>query len=624
MTGANEKLRFYAPVALLIAGAIGIGVRLVLLHLNMVMAHSKQPNYGFTKNTLGARGTIYCSIYGTKDTSVLAQTKTVWDYHLDAQAATRDPTNPKKPISPKLRREKMQTLSDVLQIPLVQVMDAYAKRLSSTSTNLAKYVYLATSDDDGIHAVLSDPKRRFNELAIDEKQVRVYPQGRRLSQVLGFVNRDSASGVGSAGIEQVYERLLKGMPGTVRGTRIATGGEARVRREIDVDARPGNDVYLTVDPNIQYEVEQALRAGVASNKAERAWSIVLSVKTGAVLAMACLPDYDPSEYNKSSAAERFNGAISENYEPGSVMKTITACAVLNEGVVGPDTMMNTAQNDPNYYRLPGDVGHKWEERMSVRDALVHSSNIVFGKLGVDLGPKRLWTYMTEFGLGRRTGIELPGEETGLLPNWKSWDKVKWSRAPIGQGVAVTAIQLASAYAAIGNDGELLRPFIVKKVVAPDGSVLSEHPEKEVLGHPIKAATARKVREMMLGVAKKGGTARRAAVQGYSVAGKTGTAQMKEGRGYSKTAYNASFIGIVPASRPEIVILVTYQKPAYCRSRSGSEELGVPIFNHQGGICAAPTFSRIASKVLRYMAVEPDIPEEIDPELYEDIQEEGAP
>ena len=404
MTGANEKLRFYAPVALLIAGAIGIGVRLVLLHLNMVMAHSKQPNYGFTRNTLGARGTIYCSIYGTKDTSVLAQTKTVWDYHLDAQAATRDPTNPKKPISPELRREKMQTLSDVLQIPLVQVMDAYAKRISSTSTNLAKYVYLATSDDDGIHAVLSDPKRRFNELAIDEKQVRVYPQGRRLSHVLGFVNRDSASGVGSAGIEQVYERLLKGMPGTVRGTRIATGGEARVRREIDVDARPGNDVYLTVDPNIQYEVEQALRAGVASNKAERAWSIVLSVKTGAVLAMACLPDYDPSEYNKSSAAERFNGAISENYEPGSVMKTITACAVLNEGVVGPDTMMNTAQNDPNYYRLPGDLGHKWEERMSVREALVHSSNIVFGKLGVDLGPKRLWTYMTEFGLGRRTGI----------------------------------------------------------------------------------------------------------------------------------------------------------------------------------------------------------------------------
>jgi len=409
-------------------------------------------------------------------------------------------------------------------------------------------------------------------------------------------------------------------PGTVRGTRIATGGEARVRREIDVDARPGNDVYLTIDPNIQYEVEQALAAGVASNKAERAWAIVLSVKTGAVLALANLPDFDPAKYYASPGAY-FNGAISENYEPGSVMKTITACAVLNEKIAGPDTMISTARNDPNYYRLPGDGSHKWEDRMSVRESLVHSSNIVFGKLGVNLGPKRLWTYMTAFGLGRKTGIELPGEETGIIPNWNSWDKVKWSRAPIGQGVAVTAIQLASAYAAIGNDGELLRPYLVQKVVSPDNAVLYEHAGKEVLGHPITPDTARKVREMMLGVAKKGGTARRAAVKGYSVAGKTGTAQMKEGRGYSQTAYNASFIGIVPASRPEIVILVTYQKPAYCRSFKLAQETGLPLYNHQGGVCAAPTFSRIATAVLRYMAVAPDIPEEIDPDLYEDFPEE---
>ncbi len=617
MIGANEKFRFYAPVVLLVAGALGIGVRLVLLHLSLVTAHSKKPNYGFTRDTQGCRGAIYCM----DGKEVLAQTKTVWDYHVDAQAATRDPLNPKKPISPEARREKMKTIADVLQIPLLQVMDAYAKRNPRNTASLAKYVYLATSDDDGIHAVLSDPKRHFKELSITERQVRVYPHGRRMSHVVGFVSKDPTNRVGGAGIELGYERWLKGTPGTVKGTRIATGGEARVRREIDVDARPGNDVYLTIDPNIQFEVERALAAGVASNKAERAWSIVLSVKTGAVLAMANLPNYDPAEYNKFPDSSRFNGAISENYEPGSVMKTITACAVLNEGIAGPDTMMNTAQNDPNYYRLPGDVGHKWEEKMSVRDALVHSSNIVFGKLGVNLGPKTLWTYMTSFGLGRKTGIELPGEETGILPNWPSWDKVKWSRAPIGQGVAVTALQMASAYAAIGNDGELLRPFLVRKVVDPDGVVLYEHEQKEVLGHPIKATTARKVREMMLGVAKKGGTARRAAVQGYSVAGKTGTAQMKEGRGYSKTAYNASFIGIVPASRPEIVILVTYQKPAYCRSRSSSEELGVPIFNHQGGVCAAPTFSRIASAVLRYMAVAPDIPEEIDPDLYEDLPEE---
>ena len=617
MSGANEKFRFYLPAVLLVAGALGIGVRLVLLHLSLVTAHTKQPDYGFTRNTQGCRGAIYCM--GGRE--VLAQTKTVWDYHVDAQAATRDPVNPKKPINPETRREKMQTVAEVLQIPLLQVMDAYAKRNPKNTSTLAKYVYLATSDDDGIHAVLSDPKRRFNELSITERQVRVYPQGHRSSHVVGFVSKDPTNRVGGAGIELRYEKWLRGTPGTVRGTRIATGGEARVRREIDVDARPGNNVYLTIDPNIQYEVEQALAVGVASNKAERAWALVLSVKTGAVLALANLPDYDPAQYNKSPDSARFNGAISENYEPGSVMKTITACAVLNERIAEPDTMINTARNDPNYYRLPGDGSHKWEERMSVREALVHSSNIVYGKLGVNLGPKRLWTYMTNFGLGRRTGIELPGEETGILPNWKTWDKVKWSRAPIGQGVAVTAIQLANAYAAIGNDGELLRPFLVEKVEASDGTVLYEHREKEVIGHPIRPETARKVREMMLGVAKKGGTARRAAVKGYSVAGKTGTAQMKEGRGYSQTAYNASFIGIVPASRPEIVILVTYQKPAYCRSFKLSQETGLPLYNHQGGVCAAPTFSRIASNVLRYMAVEPDIPEEIDPDLYADVPED---
>lgn len=618
MAGTNEKIRFWLPAVVLLLAAIGVGTRLVMLHLSLVTARTKQPDYGFTRNSQGCRGAIYCM----DGNEVLAQTKTVWDYHIDAQAATLDPANPKKPISAKARREKMQTISDVLQIPLLKVMDAYAARDPKNPSKMARYVKLATSDDDGVHEVLSNPKLRLNELSITERQVRVYPQGRRLSHIVGFVSRDPTNRVGVAGIELRYEGLLKGTPGTVRGTRLATGGEARGRREIDVDARSGNDVYLTIDPNIQYEVERALAAGVASNKAERAWAIVLSVKTGAVLAMANLPDYDPNEYNKSADSARFNGAISENYEPGSVMKTITACAVLNERLVGPDTMISTARNDPNYFRLPGDGSHKWEDRMSVRDALVHSSNIVYGKLGFDLGPKRLWSYMRAFGLGQRTGIELPGEETGIIPNWNTWDKVKWSRAPIGQGVAVTAIQLASAYAAIGNDGELLRPYLVQKVVDPDGTVLYENKGHEVLGNPIRPETARKVREMMLGVAKKGGTARRAAVMGYSVAGKTGTAQMREGRGYSQTAYNASFIGIVPASRPEIVILVTYQKPAYCRSFKLSQETGLPLYNHQGGVCAAPTFSRIASNVLRYLAVEPDIPEEIDPDLYEDVQEEG--
>lgn len=605
MSARHDTFRFFLPVIFGCAAAAGIGVRLVYLHLDLVSTKPRQPKYDFTRNIQGRRGTIYGA-----NGAALSQTKTVWDYHVDPEVARVDPYHPKEPIKPEQRLEKMKTVSEQLGLPLLKVMDAYANTRS-------RFVYLATSDDDRIHDALSDSKRRLTELSIKEKQVRVYPQGERLAHVLGFVSKDPQNMVGGAGLEQRYERWLKGTPGMVRGLQTAIGREVRVRREIDVDARPGCDVHLTIDPNIQYEVEKALAAGMASNRAERAWAIVLSVRTSAILAMVTLPSYDPEHYNKVPDTRRINRAISESYEPGSVMKTITACAAVNEKLVGPETLIDTSRTEEGYYRLPTDHGHKWDPKMSVREALVHSSNIVFGKLGVNLGPERLWTYFTRFGLGRCTGVELPGEETGIIPGWKNWDKVKWSRAPIGQGVAVTALQMVNAYAAIGNDGELLRPYLVRRVVGADGTELYRHPEKTVVGRPITPETAQAVRTMMLGVAKRGGTARRAAVRGYTVAGKTGTAQMKEGRGYSTRFFNASFIGIVPASRPEIAILVTYQKPAFCRSYKLSQETGIPLYNHQGGVCAAPVFRQIAAKTLRYLAVEPDVPDEV-PEDEEDL------
>ncbi|MGN0846915.1 MAG: peptidoglycan D,D-transpeptidase FtsI family protein [Kiritimatiellia bacterium] len=597
LSGHADNIRYSLPIIALGCGAVGLVVRLVYLHFNLIAAMPPPPKYGFSRYTQGQRGSILSSTGAT-----FAKTKTVWEYRLDPSVAMKDPRNPRKPITPEKRMEKMRLVSDTLGVPLPKVMDAYA-RVGN------RYQLLAVSDDQAAHDVIAAYMNHLNEIKIVEKQVRVYPQGNRLSHVLGFVSKDPTNAVGAAGIELRYERFLKGTPGAVHGTKDAIGREERSRRDLDIDASPGRDVYLTIDGNVQFETERALREGIARHKAERAWAIVMSVKTGAILAMASLPDYSPEEFNRSSEAVKVNRCISECYEPGSVMKTITACAVLNEGMYGPDSMINTARNDPNYYRLPGDAGHKWEEFMSVREALVHSSNIVFGKLGFDLGPHKLYDYMTQFGLGHKSGIELPGEETGIIPNWQKWDKVKWSRAPIGHGIAVTAIQMAAAYAAIGNDGELLRPYIVEKVVQADGEVIYQH-QREVVGHPITAAVARKTLDMMTGVAKKGGTAKRAAVPGYTVAGKTGTGQMKEGRGYSMTNFNASFIGVVPATRPEIVILVTYQKPLYCRSRATAEATGVPLFNHQGGMCAAPTFSQIAWLVLRYLAIAPDLPDEV--------------
>lgn len=587
--------RFWLPATLMGLVAAAVGVRLVRLHLNLVKV--PETGYTFRRVTQGMRGGIY-----TADGTAVAMSRVTWEYHVDARTAARDAAENRKGEGNKKRYEHVKTISEKLGIPLPEVMEAYVK------TNSA-YVYLKTDGEQETYDYFTDPNTRVHELSITEKVVRAHPQGNRLSHVTGFVTRDPTNPVGAAGIEQQYEKLLKGRPGEIRGVRDALGRDV-YNRSLQVDAIPGCDVHLTVDYGLQHETERALMDGVTAHGAERAWAVMLDVKRGAVLAMATYPDYSPDEFNKTSPNVRMNRVISESYEPGSVMKTITACAAIDEGMVGPETLISSDRGDKRYYRLPGDAGHRWDAYMTVRYALVHSSNIAFGKIGFDLGPKRLWGYFKKFGLGDKTGIELPGEEYGIVPHWKKWDKVKWSRAPIGQGVAVTAIQMAAAYAAIGNGGVLLKPYIVEKVVQADGSIVIEHKQGEGK-RVIKEETARKVLAMMTGVAKRGGTARRAAIKGYSVAGKTGTAQMKDGRGYSNTDYNASFIGIVPATRPEIALLVTYQRPRYCRSLAVSKAEGIPLYNHQGGICAAPTFRRIAEFAMRRLEVEPDIPEDIE-------------
>ncbi len=601
MAWHGEKVRFWFPVTLLGGGLAVLVVRLVMLHLGYVEI-AKEPTYTLVRNSIAMRGGIYSS------TGVpYARTKIVWEYAVDPKAGNEDPVRAGRPADPAVRWANITNLATSLNLPQAKVMDAYAEY----ARRRRRYVLLTTNEDETVHAKLS----KIHELCVSEKIVRVYPQGRDLSQVVGFVSRDVTNAVGAAGLEQRFERHLKGSPGRVVGRKDAHGRELRSLRESSTEARPGNDVYLTIDHNIQHEVERILMEGRLYHQAERVWAIVLDVKTGGILAMASLPDYDPGNFTASTQEQRRNYAIAQVYDPGSVMKTITACAAINERIVTPDTVMATDRKDTRYYRLPSD-SHKMDDFMTVRNALVHSCNVIYGKLGCDLGPRRLWTYMSAFGFGRKTGIELPGEEKGLLPPWQKWDKLKQSRAPIGQGVSVTAIQLAAAYGCIANDGELLQPYLVERIVLHDEptsdptSIVYQH-ERQVLGHPIRPDTAQKVREMMLGVAKKGGTARRAAVPGYTVAGKTGTAQIpKPGGGYYDDQFNASFIGIVPASKPRVVILVTYHKPFTCRRRDTSEARGVPIFNHQGGVCAGPTFSTIAQFVLRYLAVEPDVPDEV--------------
>ena len=576
----GEIVRFWLPVVLLVAFTVYVTQKLVRAHLNPEV---DAPNYITERELPARRGSIYdCN--GRNFPFV--KSVPFWEYHLDPVALTNRVVKPKGEKVPRSRNAIAKTISDALKLNYSKVL-----RMCANSKNT--YQYLAMSSDQKVHDTLANSSF-VSGVAIDDKQVRQYLHGRRLSHVIGFVN---AMHIGSAGLELKYEKTLSGVPGRVRGMKDAWGRELYDKRITSIEPIPGADIFLTVDHNIQYEAEQALAAGIAEFGAGSGWCVVLDARTAAVLAMATFPDFNPVCYGKASANAMINRVTNFTYEPGSAMKVITAAAGIDSGRCTPKTLYSTDRNDSRYYRLPGDGSHRWEPLMSIRDAVVHSSNIVIGKLGVDIGPKELWRYMKAFGFGEPTGVGLPGEEYGILPNWRKWDKVKWSRAPIGQGVSVTAMQLASAYQAIANGGERLKPYIVDRIVAADGNETHRH-RREVVSRPISAATARQMLDVMQGVASRDGTARRAAVRGYSVAGKTGTAQKVINGRYSDSLYRATFCGIVPATEPRFVCLVTLdfdQRAKY----------------HQGGNSAAPIFRRIALSTLRYLMVEPDRPDELD-------------
>lgn len=591
----GENWRFWVPVVLLLAFAGYSTQKLIRAHIDPDVADI---DYTFERDLPGCRGTIYDSFGRSYP---LAKSVPIWEYRMDPVALTNRVVK-RKGEEPRTRGQIADTIAEALGIDRIKVR--------KMALNTAKrYQFLAISSDPVAHEKLCD-STRVAGLKIEDTEVRQYLHGRLLSHVLGSVN---AENVGSAGIELRYNRDLTGVPGKIRGMKDARGHEIYDRRIETISPLPGADIYLTVDHNIQYEVESALKWGMEEFGAASGWCVVMDPATGAILALASRPDFDPLAFGRASDAAKVNRVTNFTYEPGSVMKVITVAGAIDMGLVRADTKYPTNRNDERYYKLPGDGSHVWEPMMTVGDAVVHSSNIVVGKIGSDMGPKNLWTYMTRFGFGTKTGIELPGEEVGIIRDWKKWDKATWSRAPIGQGVSVTAIQMCSAYQAIANNGLRMKPYIVDKIVDYRGEEVYRHTPTPA-GRPIKESTAREMRKIMLGVASPAGTARRAAIRGYSVAGKTGTAQKVINGHYSDSLFRATFCGMVPASDPKLVILVTLD---FDEKRKF----------HQGGNSSGPVFRRIAIGALRYLMIPPDRPEELsdfdDDDEYDRIMEERA-
>jgi cell division protein FtsI/penicillin-binding protein 2 len=242
--------------------------------------------------------------------------------------------------------------------------------------------------------------------------------------------------------------------------------------------------------------------------------------------------------------------------------------------------------------------------ITVTTALKKSSNIACAKMGIQLTPKRVETYFRSFGFGSPLGLDLPGEEGGILLRGKDWDrdKLKITRVPIGQGVCVTAVQMVNGYSMLANGGKVMKPYVIDKIISANGQVILKN-EPTVLARPIRPEVARSVCDMLVGVTEDGGTGKRAGVKGYSVAGKTGTAQQVGPGGYSSTDYWASFVGFVPASNPIFCVLVTIDRPDPKKPRTG-------------GVVAAPVFSRIATTTARYLGIPPDMPEDADSDVKE--------
>jgi cell division protein FtsI/penicillin-binding protein 2 len=406
---------------------------------------------------------------------------------------------------------------------------------------------------------------------------RTYPQSSVAAQVLGYAGVDNN---GLAGLELELNSELTGVPGQETILRDPFGHTLDVQNV--QAAKPGKDVFLTIDHRIQADAEQVLRATVAKWHAKSATAIVLDPHTGGVLAMATEPGYDANNYPRAFAKGiTGNRAISDVYEPGSVFKVVTVGGALADHLVTPHTSFLLPYSIHVADRVVHDAETRPTERMTVAQILQRSSNVGAVTIArTKLGEARLKDWIHRFGFGQETGIDFPGESAGLLPSY--WSGSTIGNVPIGQGVSVTAIQLASVYAAIANGGLWIQPHLVDHVQG----VSAATPRRRRI---LPRAVDRELLAMLKGVVSDAGTGAAAEIPGYTVAGKTGTAQRPGPHGYMPGQYDATFVGMVPAHSPRVVVLVTVDEPRGA---------------YYGGVVAAPAFAQIATFDLQYLEVPP--------------------
>lgn len=485
------------------------------------------------------------------------------------------------------RREDRGAVAQALSARLGLPLDETLRRIDSTRPYIVIKRRVPAEDAEALKGDLAATKVRAVRCEFDS--VRNYPNDSLLGHVVGYLNNE---GKGIQGVEMMAEPYLRGEDGFTYTSLDRTGAEIVAYRGLQRPARDGMTVALTIDLDLQAIVERELDLAYQTLRPNMCAAVFVDPKTGAILAMASRPDFNPNEQNTAPVETTKNRAIIEQFEPGSTFKLVVIAAALNEQAVKPETKFFCENGRFAYAGKILRDAHPYGT-LTVHDILVKSSNVGCAKIGLLLGPDTFYEYIRRFGFGERTGLGLPGEIGGIVHPRHRWGALSITRIPMGHEVAVTALQTAMCVSVIANGGLLMLPQMIQSVRDSDGAeVLSYKPH--VVRRVVSPEVAAQVASAMEDVVSDRGTARRAGIAGFRVAGKTGTAQRVDPKGgYTPGKYVVSFAGYFPADDPRVagVVLV--------------DDAKTPASMNYGGTVAAPIFSRMGEAMARCLDLQPE-------------------
>ena len=574
----NQQLIVQDRIRKIVAIAVVIfllfGLRLIEIQAIRASGYVKKAEVELSKSAtlLAPRGTIY-DINGVE----LARSISAMNIAVD-QTVVNDPAAAAKVVAPILNMTPSQLQPDLTgeRRYVLIAKDITPETWRQVNQAIKDYNTQILKTKDGI-------SKRIGGFVPERSFIRDYPSGKLTSSLIGITNDQ---GSGASGIESSLNSLLAG----TNGKYIYANGRGNIipgSEQVSVEAKSGTSVRLTIDRDVQWVAQNAISQAVASSRAESGTVIVMDPKTGAILAQASAPTFDPNISSTITLNKLRNPAVQEVYEPGSTGKVITVAAALQEGLVTPQSVFTI----PYKMKVADEYFHDHEkhptQRLTTTGLLAVSSNTGSIQIGQKLGKETLYNYLRKFGIGQSTNSKLPGESAGILHPVKEWSGTSLPTIAFGQGYSLTAMQATSVFATIANDGVRVSPSILAGVVDESGKYTPAKENESV--RVLSSQTASNMRAMMESVVSSNGTAPAAAISGYRIAGKTGTANRFNSACKCYSGYTASFIGFAPADQPKYVISVTIQDPK-----------GM----HWGGVLAGPVFKKVMSFVLQSERVQP--------------------